>query len=197
MNRLTLTAWRPLVPVMLLISVTLVISLAGCGLAASEPTLSTVTDPGGVFHFKAPEDWQKTVETGLIAVYAAEELPESGSLESLSMLVLYGTTEDTQTPVADKVVEIVELRAESRGWSDYSVGEPQPVSVGSKTGTRVAVSGADADGNAFEGAYHLVRTGTTEVLIIAVTPEGQWSEDQASVDSIFEQWFWLRPEAVE
>ena len=197
MNRPTLTAWRLLVLMMLFVAAALVISLAGCGLTASEPSLSTVTDPGGVFHFKAPEDWQKTVETGLIAVYAADELPESGSLESLSLLVLYGTTEDTQTPVEDKVLDIVELRAGSRGWGDYTVGEPEPVDVGSKTGTRVEVSGSDADGNAFEGAYHLVRTGTTEVLIIAVTPEGQWSEDQASVDSIFEQWFWLRPEATE
>lgn len=169
-------------------------ALTGCTLFGGEPASQTVADPQGLFHFKVPASWQVNVEQGLIAVYAAEEPPESSALDALSLVVLSASAEETTTAVAERVASIVAARAASRGWQEYAVGEAEDVAVGSRTGVRVEVSGTDADGVAFEGAYQLVRTSGVEVLVVAVSPEGRWAQDRESLDDIFEQWYWLRPE---
>lgn len=173
------------------------IALAGCSTSAGGASEKTVADPGGLFHFKIPADWQSSTEQGLITVYGAEELPESGEIDALSLIVLSGSTEDSGTPVDTKIVEIVDLRAESRGWTDYSVGDPVEVMVGTRPGTRVEVRGNDAEGLAFESGYHLVRTAGSDVLIVAVSPEGQWSRDREQLDEVFTQWYWLRSETED
>ena len=170
------------------------VAITGCSASGGGTSQKTVADPNGLFHFKIPAEWQSNTEQGLITVYGAEELPESGEIAALSLIVLSGATEDTGTPIDTKIVEIVDLRAESRGWTDYSVGDPGEVMVGNRTGTRVEVQGSDAEGVAFEGAYHLVRTAGSDVLIVAVSPEGQWASDGEQLDEVFEQWYWLRAE---
>jgi hypothetical protein len=173
------------------------VAITGCSASGGGASQKTVADPNGLFHFKIPADWQSSTEQGLITVYGAEELPESGEIDALSLIVLSGSTEDTGTPVDTKIVEIVDLRADSRGWTDYSVGDPEEVMVGNRPGTRVEVAGADGEGVAFESGYHLVRTAGSDVLIVAVSPEGQWSRDREQLDEVFTQWYWLRSETED
>jgi hypothetical protein len=170
------------------------IALAGCSLFADEPD-QTVADPEGLFHFKVPGTWQADSETGVIAVYASEDVPEQDSLDAMSILVLSDSTVDTATTTAERLQLLVDGRAESRTWESYETQEPVEISVGDRTGTRLEVSGVDSAGRAFEGAYHLVRTSGSDVLVVAISPADSWAEDREALDSIFEQWFWLKPEA--
>jgi hypothetical protein len=186
-------AYRRLITA-LLAAVIATAAFTGCSASVGGESQKTVADPNGLFHFKVPAEWQSNTEQGLITVYAAEELPDSGELDALSLVVLSGSVEDTTTPVEAKVVEIVGLRAASRGWSEYSTGEPEDVMVGNRPGIRVEVRGSDAEGVEFEGAYHLVRTAGSEVLVVAVSPGGQWDSDRERIDDVFEQWYWLRGE---
>ncbi len=172
----------------------LLLSLAsGCSFFEQEQP-KTVTDPSGLFHFKVPGSWQSNVTADLIAVYAAKELPESGSLESLSILVYSGTPEDTSTPVEDRVTDIIALRAENREWESYETSDPEEVTIGGRPGTRIGVEGVDSEGAEFSGAYHLVRTSGKEVLVIALSPGSGWESDEQLAADVFEQWFWLKPE---
>jgi hypothetical protein len=186
---------RPLTA--LLAAALAIVAITGCSNSGSSTSQKTVSDPNGLFHFKIPADWQSNTEQGLITVYGAEDLPESGEIDALSLIVLSGSTEDTGTPVGAKIVEIVDQRAASRGWTDYSVSDPGEVMVGDRPGARVEVAGVDAEGVAFEGAYHIVRTAGSDVLIVAVSPDGGWSRDREQLDDVFEQWYWLRAETED
>jgi hypothetical protein len=191
---------RPSRPVTLVLAAMLasllIAGTSGCALLGGSSSPTTVTDPGGFFHFKIPGDWQHNVADDLIAVYAADELPEAGNgIDSLSILVFSASTDDTSTPVADKVANVVDLRAEARGWQEYDVQDAEEITVGGRPGTRVQVTGVDSEGVPFEGAYHLVRTAGREVLIVAVSPAGSWESDRKQLDEVFEQWFWLRTDS--
>ncbi len=164
-------------------------AIAGCGLFSEK--LATVNDPGGLFHVLYPESWQSFAQPGLIALYAADELPqdETAAFDTLSVGI-YTASKAATEPVDARLRELLELRAKDRGWQSKSMGEPRPVNVGKRAATAIDVSGVDEKGRDFAGRAVLVRTNGREVLVFAVSPKDAWSSHAPAVDDLFGQWYW-------
>lgn len=163
--------------------------LAGCGLFSEK--LATVNDPGGLFHVLYPESWQSFVQPGLIALYAADELPqdENAAFDTLSVSI-YTASKAATEPVDARLRDLLELRAKNRGWKSKSMSEPSPVDVGKRAATAIDVSGVDEKGRDFAGRAVLIRTNEREVLIFAVSPKDAWDSHAPAVGDLFEQWYW-------
>lgn len=168
---------------------------AGCG---GSGDLQTVNDPDGLFHVRVAADSRYLARSGLIAVYAAENLPqtEEAAFETLSMGI-YTAPSASQDPVDERLVTLLEQRAEARGWTEQSIGEPAETTIGGRTAYAVEVSGTDEKSRRFAGRAALVRTSGREVLVFAVSPEADWQQHAGEVDGLFEEWYWHLPADAE
>ncbi|MDZ4168913.1 MAG: hypothetical protein U1E26_04555 [Coriobacteriia bacterium] len=173
--------------------VVLVVALSGCTLFSED--LATENDTNGLFHLRYPESWQSFVQPGLIALYAADELPdgEDAAFDTLSVGV-YTATEAATVPVDDRLTSLLELRAEDREWKDQAFTAPREVTVGKRPAWAVDVTGTDAKDREFAGRAVLVRTNGSEVLLFAVSPAADWEGHSDDVDALLDEWYWHRQE---
>lgn len=162
------------------------LALAGCG--SRNKDQQTISSNEGLFHIKAPASWQKRVDERFIGLYASDKLPTSEKLESLSIVILSGSSTST-TPTAQLLSEFAKERGRTRKWKAPDIGDPQNVEVGGRPASRVAVAGSDSNG-AFGGAYYLIRTASSDVLVMAVAPKDDWEADEAQVSQLTRDWFW-------
>ena len=173
-----------LVALLLVLAGTL--TLAGCGTRNRDQ--QTISSNEGLFHIKAPASWQKRVDERFIGLYASEELPTSEKLESLSIVILSGGSTST-SPTAQLLSKFAKERSRTRKWKAADIGDPQNVKVGGRPASRISVAGNDSNG-AFAGAYYLIRTADSDVLVMAVTPKDAWGADEARVTQLTRDWFW-------
>ena len=179
------------------VALALVASTAGCTLFGGDPELTTVSDAGGLFHIKIPATWSSQAQTGLIAIYGAEEPPASDTLKDLS-IGIFSTQDTTDTPVPEALTYVVNTRAVERSWSDATVGEPTDAKIGGRDGAVIAVSGTDAQGIKFKAEYYFVRTSGHEVLVIAAAPADTWAEVEDEVHALVaDEWYWQIAEQAE
>lgn len=169
--------------------------VTGCD---SRSALTTVSDSSGLFHVRVPEDWQSNPSQGVMALYAADKLPETEdqAFENLSVAIYTSDAAGTQ-PVADELVELVQARAADRAWRDSELGQPTEMTVGKRQAWSMDVSGTDSGGRAFSGRATLIRTNGREVLAFSVAPKAEWADQVDAVDGLFAEWYWHSPEDSE
>lgn len=172
----------------ILLTATVALSATAC---TSTETPKTVNDPSGLFHFRTPPAWQSLSRPGLIALYAADEPPatDEATFDTLSVGI-YTASSDAPDAVGPRLVSLIETRAESRSWSDHTVGAPEEISIGGRPAFAVDVAGSDEKGREFAGRGALVRTNGKEVLLFAVSPSADWPDHAASVEKLFTEWYW-------
>ncbi len=169
-------------------------ALSGCSLRSER--LATANDPGGLFHVRYPGSWQSFVQPGLVALYAAEELPENEDAAFKTLSVgIYTASKAATEPVPARLRGLLELRAEDRAWRAHSISGPVDVTVGTRPATALDITGTDAKGRSFAGRAVLVRTNGREVLVFAVSPKATWERDAASLDDLLSEWYWHLPES--
>lgn len=172
----------------LVIAVALLVALGGC---AQKVTYKDVADPNGLYHFKVRSDWQSTLLNDVNLVYASDELPAADKLADTLTLAVYASYEATEVPLAEQLGNVIERRAENRGWKSFERSEATSVTVGGREGAAIDVSGVDANGAEFEARFYLVRAGDRQVGFIAVAPAGKLAEFDAELNAIVtERWFW-------
>ena len=163
-------------------------------LSACDAKLQEVSDDVSWFHVRVPASWQTQVEPNSLLIYTADKLPESEdeAFRNLSVVVLRSDVESS-TPVAEQLTEMVDARARAREWSGVEVSEPETATVGGRDGQSVTVTATDAKGRPFAGRISLVRTNGREALIVALSPQERWDEDEAAVDELYSEWYWHQP----
>lgn len=170
------------------------LSVTGCSLLGGEPELRDISARDGLYHFQIPADWQALVDSQAIAVYAADELPEGDEAASTLSIIALTANETTDAPVPDELLRITNNRSIQRSWTNAVIGEPVETSVGSREAYSVEVAATDANGNPFEGRFHLVRTSGREVLIVAVAPADLYADYVSDLEDVLERWYWHQPE---
>jgi len=171
------------------LALVIVLALSGCGLFSED--LATANDTSGLFHVRYPDSWQSFVQPGLIALYAADELPadEAAAFDTLSVGI-YTASEAETAPVGTRLGELLELRAKDRSWKDQELGKPVKTVVGKRDASAIDVEGTDGQGRDFAGRAVLVRTNEREVLIFAVSPAAEWDGYSSDVDDLLDEWYW-------
>lgn len=171
---------------------TILISTSGCSLFDNEPALKDVAEHSGAFHFQIPETWQVNMEAGLIAVYAAEELPTAeDAIDTLSVLVFTGD-ETTSTPAADMLVQFVEQRSVQRGWIDPVIGQIEDATIGGRDAYRIDIEATSPDDLRFVGRFYLTRTAGHDVLLITIVPVDKAESFDDEIEALTKNWFWHR-----
>jgi hypothetical protein len=155
-----------------------------------------VADSTSLFHFKIPAEWQYRVESSLITVYAAEELPAEGEDPQALTIVTYVSSSTTDTPVPEALTDYVAFYGDQRSWTDVEVTEPTEIVVGDRAAWRVDISGTDGSGRPFRAAYVWIRTNDREVLVTGVTPQDTWDAYEADFEGVLAEWYWHRPEGA-
>jgi len=166
----------------------------GCSVLGADESaeLVDVTDSIALFHFKVPGDWQRTVETGLIAVSDGDEEldPQQETLDRFWMLV-YTSSEPSDTPLAENLTYLVEQRAQLRGWQALETDDPAETTVGGREAAVLTANATDVNGIDFTARYYFVRTVANEVLIIAMAPRDMFDDYVDDIDAtVGERWFW-------
>ncbi len=177
----------------LTLALILTMVLMGCNNRADK--LQTINSSDSLFHVKAPSSWQQRVDDNFMGLYASDTLPTSEDLKSLSIVILSGRTVST-TASPELLAEFAKDRSVTRKWKGAKLGDPTKADIGGRSSSRVAVSGSDANG-AFAGAYYLIRTSGSDVLVMAVAPADQWGESETSVTQLTKDWFWHEPATRE
>lgn len=173
------------------IAVMTILSVAGCSSLPFGGKTTSVSDPKNVFHFKVPEKWQASTDSGFISVYAGRKLPSEGEKPKALSVLVFSTTEATSTPVAKMVDYLVEARAEARGWKSVKPGKGKKVTVGGREGYSLDVVATGSDGSDFESRYIFVRTGGKEVFYVAIAPAGDPITDyDEQIADMTKEWFW-------
>jgi len=164
----------------------------GCQSSQGAGDYTDIADTAGLFHFKIPATWQHVIEPGTIMVYAAKELPAAGEdFEALTLFV-FSSEVSTTAPEAEELQAIIENRAQTRGWKDYTAAEPEEAAIGNRTGTKIAVSGLDGQGKGFSSEFFLIRTGNKTVGILAVAPSDSYADTKDDLaDILANRWYWL------
>ncbi|MHB1340765.1 MAG: hypothetical protein ACYC77_01970 [Coriobacteriia bacterium] len=173
-----------------LVMLGVMLTTAGCA-SGGASELKDVTDPGSLFHFKVPTKWQHTATSDVLVVYAADKLPDAGEPVDTLTVFVFPSGEASATPVAEELRAIIESRAVSRAWQDYSVGESADITVGNRPAVSIRTSGTDGQGVQFEAEFILVRAAGKAVGIMSVAPAGTLEEYRADLDLLLgERWFW-------
>jgi hypothetical protein len=179
-----------------LLIVVLALSVAGCGLfGEDEAELQSVADSHGFYHVKIPAGWQHRVDPALTTIYAAEELPETEVLQNPAILIFLAETPEDAGEIDGELVRLLQERAESRGWSETTISDPEDVVVGGREGRMITVTATDQNGVAFTTEVFLVRTVDRDVLVMALAPDDAWEDFSAETAALRENWFWHMPEA--
>ncbi|MBN2841433.1 MAG: hypothetical protein JXP37_10810 [Coriobacteriia bacterium] len=178
----------------MVVALVLTATLAGCGAGTQEPR--DVADSTSLFHFKIPAEWQYRIESSLITVYAAEELPAEGEAPEALTIVTYVSNTTTETPVPEALADYVAFYGDQRSWTDVEVTEPTEIVVGDRTAWRVDISGTDGSSRPFRAAYVWIRTNDREVLVTGVTPQDTWDAYEDDFEDVLAEWYWHRPEGA-
>lgn len=176
-----------------------VIAATAAGITAcGGPKTTSVSDASGLFHVVIPAKWQSMAQTGILAIYAAKDLPkdEDAAFDTLSVGI-YTASAAASEPVGPRLVSLLEARAKDRKWKKQSIGQPAATKVGKREAYQVDVSGVDEKSREFAGRALLVRTNEREVLVFAVAPSGKWNGYEDDVDGLLTQWYWHQPEKTE
>jgi hypothetical protein len=181
-----------------LLAVVLAIPLAGCGLfGEDEAELQSVADSHGFYHVKVPAGWQHRIDPALTTIYAAEELPETETLEDPAILIFLAETPEDPPQVDAEIVRLLEERAVTREWTGTTISDPESVVVGGREGRMITVTATDKNGIEFTTEVFFVRTVGRDVLTMAIAPDDQWEEFSGELVSLRENWFWHLPEESE
>ncbi len=177
------------------------VAVAGFFVYGRSKAVTTVSlpDSTGAFHFYVPARWQRSVSPGVIAVYAADRMPEDEqsaqeALKTAPSLIVFTTEVESTTPVPDELLSLVRDRAKARGWRRQDVGGPEPATIGKRAASKVLVRGTDADGTDFAGAFYLVRTSRREVFVAALAVPEKWEPFRPQLDRILREWYWQLPD---
>ena len=172
---------------------TLAVGIAGCG-RTKAPELRSYGEPSGVFHIKVPETWPTVITPTGMTIRAAEDLPTEETFDALSFIVSVNPLDD-EGDIADRLAEIVEARAEQRGWQTYDIGEVEDAALGNRIAAKRHVRGVEANGIEFRADFTVARTNKREVLVVALAPAESWDEDTAEIEELLlRQWFWHIPD---
>lgn len=153
--------------------------------------LQSVSDAGGLFHVRVPDDWQANAQPQVLILYGDDKLPgsEQEAFEQLS-IGMFVASQASSDPVGPKLTALMDARAKGRGWKSKQVSKPAEISIGGRPGFALDVSGTDAQGREFAGRAALVRTGGSEVLVFAVAPQDTWDKRADEVETLFTEWYW-------
>jgi hypothetical protein len=167
---------------------------SGCGLLDRTPL--TVPDPEGVYHLNVPKDWSFSGKPGMVSIYAGKEIPEDGTLDELSVVIMtsnLGDKSETPTP-KEAIEEFATWRADTREWKNPKMSKVTSATIGDAPANVMEVSGTDKSGVSFKGRYYLTRTATKEVFIMAVAPADRWTASAKQLDiALKENWYWHAP----
>ena len=171
------------------------VTIAGAsGCRAKAPELRSYGEPNGLFHIKVPETWPTVINPTGITVRAAEDLPTEDTFDALSFLISVNPL-DEESDIADRLAEIVDARAEQRGWQTYEMGEAEDAALGNRVASKRHIRGVDANGIEFRADFTVARTNKREVLVVALAPAESWDEDTAEIEELLlRQWFWHIPD---
>lgn len=175
----------------LLVVLSLAAALAGIALTGCGTGYQTINDPNGQFHFEAPDSWQAQTRDGLVALYAAKELPatEDEAFDAMSVSI-FSSSSETTTSAAEELVRLVEARAADRAWKNKRIGKPAKTNVGSREGAAVDVTGVDTQGREFAGRAVLVQGLNGKVLIYGVSPQSKWKKYHKPFGELLDRWYW-------
>ncbi len=163
--------------------------LVGC--SAREPQVKDVADPTGSFHIKVPSTWNAGTTSGVLIVYAGKELPADGRIEGLTMTV-YPGQETTDGPLPAYLESLIDRRARSRSWKEYSFTEKAaPTTIGGLPAAACIIQGVDGAGAAFDASVWIVPKGSEAFIVMAVTPKGAYATYRSQVERIMQKdWYW-------
>lgn len=165
-------------------------SIAGCSAFTGDGELLTVSDPGGLFHVKTPDDWSSHAQSGFIAIYGGEDPPASDVLDDIS-IGIFTTKDTTDTPVPEALSYVVATRAQERGWTDPDVSEPAETKIGDRAGYVIKVTATDSQNIPFRAEYYFIRTSGQEVLVIAAAPAKMWDDSADLIQTLIaDEWYW-------
>ncbi len=190
-----MSARRPTRKTIVLVAVAVLLlaglaALTGCGTKDKRD----ITDSSSFFHFKIPAHWQSRVDPTILTVYADKKLPSEGqTYDALSVIVLL-TDQATETPVPTALADFLALAETGRGWTEVETTDPVDTMVGGRPASRIDITGTDANGRGFKGAYIWVRTNGRDCLIMAVTPPDKWEKSQDDIEAILTDWYWHKPD---